>query len=235
MEWTIGWWQVSVQRVYPTNSELAKTYNQAARWWHQHLQILGYGRAYRQLWRSLRKAGYLQNGFEPKNICDCGIGTAAFGLALAQTINSNVNIVGVDLSPEMLQTAQAKLAKAHIQHQVCRSDVRTLPFENSVFDTVISAHMLEHLPNPREGLKEMFRVLRPGAPLILVVTRSGILGSLIQWRWGNRCFSPNELINLMKEAGFSNFKVIPFPLGLARFTSSAYIGFRPRKRLAGAS
>jgi demethylmenaquinone methyltransferase/2-methoxy-6-polyprenyl-1,4-benzoquinol methylase len=227
MEWTVGWWQVSVQRVYPTNSELAKTYNQAAGWWHQHLQILGYGRAYRQLWRSLSKGGYLPHGTEHKNICDCGIGTAAFSLAFAQTLNPNVNIVGIDLSLEMLKIAQVKLAKGHIQHQLCQSDVRTLPFENSVFDAVISAHMLEHLPDPKEGIKEMFRVLRPGAPLILVVTRSGILGSLIQWHWGNRCFSPNELVTLMKEAGFSNLNVIPFTLGLARFTSSAYIGFRP--------
>lgn len=227
MEWIVGWWQISVQRVYPTNSELAKTYNQAAGWWHQHLQLLGYGRAYRQLWRSLRRGGYLLPEAEHKTICDCGIGTAAFSLALAQTIIPNTQIIGIDLSPEMLKTAQAKLTKAHIQHEVCRSDVRTLPFENSVFDAVISAHMLEHLPDPREGLKEMFRVLQPGAPLILVVTRSGILGSLIQWHWGNRCFSPDELVNLMKETGFSNLKVIPFPLGLTRFTSSAYIGFRP--------
>lgn len=226
MEWTVGWWQVSVQRVYPTNLELAEAYNRASAWWHQHLQVLGYGRAYQQLWRSLRKGGYLPGRAEYKNICDCGIGTAAFSLTFSQTIASTTQIFGVDLSPKMLKTAQQKLAKAHVQHQVYQSDVRTLPFENSVFDAVISAHMLEHLPDPREGLKEMFRILRPGAPLILVVTRSGILGLFIQWHWGNRCFSPNELVNLMNEAGFSNLKVIPFPLGLARFTSSAYIGFR---------
>jgi hypothetical protein len=34
MEWTFGWWQICVQRVYPTTQQLSQTYNQAASWWH---------------------------------------------------------------------------------------------------------------------------------------------------------------------------------------------------------
>ena len=153
MEWTIGWWQVSVQRVYPTTTQLSQTYNQAASWWHQHLRLLGYRGAYRQLWRSLKNA----------NVFDC---------------------------------------------------------------VIISAHMLEHLPEPIQGLQEMVRILRPGAPLILVVTQSGLLGWLIQWYWGNRCFSQKELSVLMSETGLINLQFVPFPFGLARFTSLACIGFR---------
>jgi hypothetical protein len=48
-----GWWQVSVQRVYPTTTQLSQTHNRAASWWHQHLRLLGYRYAYRELWRSL--------------------------------------------------------------------------------------------------------------------------------------------------------------------------------------
>ena len=173
MEWTIGWWQISVQRIYPTSQDLAKTYNQAAWWWHQHLQILGYGRAYRQLWKSLKLEGYLPDWSEPATICDCGIGTAAFSLALMTTMNSKIQMVGVDLSSAMLQKARQGLTQTGADHYLCRSDVRHLPFAGDFFQAVISAHMLEHLPNPGEGLQEMYRVLRPGAPLILVVTRSG--------------------------------------------------------------
>ena len=36
MGWTIGWWQVSIERVYPTSAQLSQTYNRAASWWHQH-------------------------------------------------------------------------------------------------------------------------------------------------------------------------------------------------------
>ena len=230
MAWTVGWWQISVQRVYPTSSELANTYNRAAAWWHQQLQVLGYGRAYQQLWQALRHGDYLPHDFAPDQLCDCGIGTAAFSLAFAQTVAPNIQITGIDLAPEMLNKAQSKLASAHLHHQMYQSDVRTLPLNSNSFDIVISAHMLEHLPDPAQGLQEMFRILRPGAPIVLVATRSGFLGSCLQWHWGNRCFSPPELVNLMHRAGFSHVNVIPFSLGLAQLTSSAYIGFRPWAR-----
>jgi demethylmenaquinone methyltransferase/2-methoxy-6-polyprenyl-1,4-benzoquinol methylase len=226
MEWTIGWWQVSVQRIYPTNAQLSQTYNQAASWWHQHLRLLGYSHAYRELWRSLKNANILPSWTDKSTICDCGIGTAAFSLAFAQTINPSAQIIGVDLSSEMLNIAHQQLSQANISDQICQSDVNALPFADKCFDAVISAHMLEHLPNPFQGLQEMIRVLRPGAPLVLVVTRAGLLGSLIQWYWGNRCFSQKELSALLHQAGLINLQSVPFPIGLARFTSLACIGFR---------
>jgi demethylmenaquinone methyltransferase/2-methoxy-6-polyprenyl-1,4-benzoquinol methylase len=126
----------------------------------------------------------------------------------------------------MLNTAHQQLSRANVSHQICQSDVNTLPFADEFFDAVISAHMLEHLPDPMQGLQEMVRVLRPAAPLVLVVTRSGLFGSLIQWHWGNRCFNPEELSALMHEAGLTNLQFVSFPIGLARFTSIACVGFR---------
>jgi len=95
--------------------------------------------------------------------------------------------------------------------------------------------MLEHLLNQAQGLQEMIGVLRPGAPLVLVVTRSGILGTLIQWHWGNRYFSRTELSALMHEPGSINLQFIPFPIGLVRFSSMACIGFRRNDDLPNVS
>lgn len=226
MEWTFGWWQVSVQRVYPTTPELSQTYNQAANWWHQHLRVLGYSHAYRQLWRSLKQANLLPHKKDNLILCDCGIGTAAFSLAFAQTVNPAAEITGVDISSEMLNTADRLLSQAKIRHQTCQSDVKALPFADESFDGVISAHMLEHLADSIQGLREMVRILRPGAPLVLVVTRSGLSGWLIQWHWGNKCFQRQELFSLMGEAGLTRLQWVPFPIGLARLTSFACIGFR---------
>ncbi|WP_225886911.1 class I SAM-dependent methyltransferase [Nodosilinea nodulosa] len=190
---------------------------------------MGYRYAYRNLWRSLHQGNIFPSLRGSLTVCDCGIGTAAFSLALTESIGTNAHIVGIDLSAEMLQKADQWLTLARVDHHLCQSDVRTLPFAGDFFDMAISAHMLEHLSNPTEGLQEIYRVLRPGAPLVLVITRSGIVGSLIQWHWGNSCFSPKELINLMAEAGFENLRIIPFPFGLARFTSFACVGFRACK------
>ncbi|MBD2338148.1 methyltransferase domain-containing protein [Calothrix sp. FACHB-156] len=226
MEWTIGWWQISVQRVYPSKEQLSQTYNQAASWWHQHLQLLGYSHAYRELWRSLKNSNILSHSQDKLSICDCGIGTAAFSLAFAQIISPKAHITGVDISSEMLNKAHQKLSQANVNHRICQSDLNALPFADHSFDAVICAHTFEHLPNPEQGLQEIVRVLRPGAPLILVVTQSGLLGWLIQSHWGNRCFNQEELSKLIHEVGLTQLQFVPFPLGLARFTSIACIGFK---------
>lgn len=226
MEWTFGWWQISVQRVYPTTQQLSQTYNQAASWWHQHLRLLGYGHAYRALWRSLRKKALLSTWKDNSSICDCGIGTAALSLSLVQTIHSTLQITGVDISSEMLNAARQRLSNAKVIHHLCQSDVNQLPFGDRSFDGIISAHMLEHLPDPKQGLQEMVRILRSNAPMVLIVTQTGLLGTLIQWHWGNRCFSQKELSALMQEAGLVNLQFVPFPFGLARFSSMACVGFR---------
>ncbi|MBI3066193.1 MAG: class I SAM-dependent methyltransferase [Deltaproteobacteria bacterium] len=43
-----------------------------------------------------------------------------------------------------------------------------IPFKADVFDGVVNIEVLEHLREPLDALKEMFRVLRPGGRLILV-------------------------------------------------------------------
>jgi SAM-dependent methyltransferase len=47
-------------------------------------------------------------------------------------------------------------------------DVQSLPFADGVFDTVVAAWMLYHVPDLDRGLAEMARVLRPGGALIAV-------------------------------------------------------------------
>ena len=74
----------------------------------------------------------------------------------------------------------------------------------------MSAHMLEHLPVPSVGLHEMVRVLQPQAPLILVVTRPGLLGPLIQLHWGKGCLAPKLLAEMMTEVGLTNIRFYPF-------------------------
>jgi ubiquinone/menaquinone biosynthesis C-methylase UbiE len=226
MEWTLRWWRISIHRIYPTPEQLSCTYNRAASWWQQQLHWLGYDHAYIGLFRSLQQQGILAHLQDNSAICDCGIGTGALSLAIAQTVSSEVQISGVDISPAMLKKSAQLLTGANVNHDLCQSDATALPFKDNSFDLVMSAHMLEHLLNPAEGLREMLRVLRPGAPLILAVTRSNWLGWLIEWYWGNTCFTQQQLIDLMTKAGLINVQFYPFKIGLARWTSIACLGFK---------
>jgi 2-polyprenyl-3-methyl-5-hydroxy-6-metoxy-1,4-benzoquinol methylase len=88
-------------------------------------------------------------------ICDCGIGTGAFSLALAKTVSSKIQVIGVDISSQMLAKANQHFLQTGVNHQIYQSDVNTLPFHDNTFELVMSAHMLKHLPNPAVGLQEM--------------------------------------------------------------------------------
>ena len=105
MEWTVGWWQISIQRVWPTNSQLSRMYNTAAPCWHRHLHLLGYARTYTKLFQSLQRSDMLEHLKNDSIVCDCGIGSAAFSLAFAQTVPIKLQISGIDVSPEMLEKA----------------------------------------------------------------------------------------------------------------------------------
>jgi SAM-dependent methyltransferase len=48
-----------------------------------------------------------------------------------------------------------------------RADVTALPFDDRSFDLVLCIHVLEHVPDDRAAIRELFRVLRPGGTAVL--------------------------------------------------------------------
>ena len=92
-----------------------------------------------------------------------------------------------DSSPEMLDlakmTAHDQAARVHFScEDACR-----LSFPDRSFDRLIAAHVLEHLPNPHEVLREWVRVLVPGGTLSLLLPCDPGL----TWRLA-RCFGPRR-------------------------------------------
>jgi len=50
-----------------------------------------------------------------------------------------------------------------------QQDITKMTFENDEFSTVICSHVLEHIPDDRQALAELARILRPGGFLIVQV------------------------------------------------------------------
>ena len=113
MEVTLGTWRISAERSGPPEAELAATYDEAAECWHDRLALLGYPRAYEDLFDRLLADGVLNSLRDGGRVLDCGIGTAAFSLALAGKVAAPVRIEGVDISPSMLLRACLDLDRAH--------------------------------------------------------------------------------------------------------------------------
>lgn len=204
----IGSWRISVERVQPTEAQLATMYNHAAWYWHPLVNVLGYQRAYQRVFDVLKP----EIGLSDRNlrVLDSGVGTGAFSLALARAIGHNIQLDGVDISPEMLQKASVNFGQAGVSVRLQPANVLHLPFPSDTFGMALSAHMLEHTDNPRHALREIRRVMKVGAPLVLVVTRTGWIGSLIGMGWRNQSFAPDELLNILADAGFADLQLRNF-------------------------
>ncbi len=82
--------------------------------------------------------------------------------------DAGVSLVGVDLSPEMLQIARRRADDVGRDVDLREGDAHDLDFEDASFDSVVSTFSLCNIPDIDQALREMHRVLRPGGRLILV-------------------------------------------------------------------
>ncbi len=109
----------------------------------------------------------LRPQIESARILDVGCGT---GNLLADLARSGAtSLAGVDLAPKILDVAREKLSAAHASADLRAADVEDpLPWPAESFDVATLTGTLHHFYRPRDALREIYRVLRPGARLLVV-------------------------------------------------------------------
>lgn len=80
-----------------------------------------------------------------------------------------------------------------------------LPLPDSSIDRILMVHSLEFAENPRETLKELWRVLAPGGRLVIVVpNRRGVWARMEHTPFGSgRPYSRGQLTSLLRETNFT--------------------------------
>jgi ubiquinone/menaquinone biosynthesis C-methylase UbiE len=115
------------------------------------------GRWSRLFVRDLLDAAKISEG---DRVLDVATGTGEAALVALQRIGKSGLVVGVDISPTMLQSATARLSSRQFLPVV--SDAQMLVFPDACFDAVLCQLGLMFLPDPARGLAEFRRVLRTG-------------------------------------------------------------------------
>ncbi|TPQ27709.1 class I SAM-dependent methyltransferase [Methylomonas koyamae] len=114
------------------------------------------------LFRRLRKKLWSQAG--GNHILEVGVGTGKnFGF-----YPDGARITGIDFSPKMLEQAQRKRQRQQIAVDLTQMDVQALDYADNSFDTVIASFVFCSVPKPRRGLKELYRVCKPGGQVLLL-------------------------------------------------------------------
>lgn len=124
-------------------------------------------------------------------ILDVGSGAGQIIRHLLEASHSDAQIVGFDLSVEMLRRARERLKSDRPCY--VGADMTALPFRDESFDCVTCGFVLEYLPDPTLGLAQFARVLKPGGTLLLLATETSFSGFLTSHAWKCRTFSRPEL------------------------------------------
>ena len=215
-------------RTAPTIDTLRSIYDSSAHQWHDNLARLGQLHDYQLLFESQPVRARLSHLNQTSQILDCGVGTGAFSLALLESVGQLAHVSGVDISYPMLTHAQQVLENRCPTLDLRWGDIRRLPFADESFDAVIFAHVLEHMAEPVETLREMVRVLKPGAPLIGSVTRKGLGQVLMSLRWKNRGYASNQLDSFLQAAGLEAVRSFDYGADWSKWMCIAAIGVKPR-------
>lgn len=141
-------------------------------------------------------------------VLDLGCGTGNGTLYWHE--RRQLNIVGLDISGEMLRVCAAKLEAAALPSLVLRANGERLPFRDNTFDNIISFEALEHTPNPDLFITEAGRVLKRGGEILITTPNTN--WEFIHWlaavthlhhSEGPHRFVPREEVRAyLQQAGF---------------------------------
>lgn len=119
-----------------------------------------------KIWR--RKAISEFTETMPVTLLDLATGTGDLGFDALK--RSNIKVVGIDISANMLELADKKIKIAGLEHRfsVELGDSENLTFADNSFDGVMAAFGVRNFENLEKGLSEMYRVLKPGSKAVIL-------------------------------------------------------------------
>ncbi|MBA2775658.1 MAG: class I SAM-dependent methyltransferase [Chloroflexia bacterium] len=113
-----------------------------------------------------RELGALPESVEGMDAIELGCGTAYFSAWLAKL---GAHPVGIDNSPNQLETARRMQAKFEVEFPLHLGNAEELPFPDASFDLAISEYGASIWCDPNKWIPEAARVLRPGGQLVFLV------------------------------------------------------------------
>jgi ubiquinone/menaquinone biosynthesis C-methylase UbiE len=154
------------------------------------------------------------------HILDVACGRGAVLWPAAEKAGPNGRVVGIDLSPGMVQEVNAEAHRRGLKHvEAYAMDAEHLEFPETSFDLVLCGFSLQFFPHLADALLEFKRVLKPGGHV--VITTWGEEDSRWDW-WGDlrreygavmslgsqSLDTPDEIKKWFDEAGFEDMKIV---------------------------
>ncbi len=136
-------------------------------------RVIGYGTRFREATIQAMNLASVKNGGA---IVDAGCGTGQLISHLINKVEKMTTIIGIDPEPAMLAVARARLCHHETKGEggarvkIVEGHLQHMPLEPASIDLVVSSMVFHHLDRRQKmrGLREIYRVLRPGGRFLLV-------------------------------------------------------------------
>jgi len=165
------------------------------------LQGVFFDRVHRRLIRVLRP---LLRDLRAPHVVDVGCGTGRL-LGRLRAALPEASLTGVDVSAAMLDVARGKPELAGVR--LAEGSAAALPLDDASVDAAVSTVSFHHWDDQLAGLRDVARVLRPGAPLLLLdVFAAGPLAPLVArvgFGHGAGMRSEAEMLRMLTRAGLA--------------------------------
>lgn len=139
-------------------------------------------------WR--KKVVKLVKETNPETILDIATGTGDLAINLAETNASK--IIGLDISSGMLEVGKQKIKKKALEGKIdmILGDSENMPFEDNSFDAITVAFGVRNFETLENGLKEIYRVLKPDGTFVILETS---IPTKTPYKQGYKFYSKNIL------------------------------------------
>jgi demethylphylloquinol methyltransferase len=181
---------------------------------------LGLHRIWKQMTVSWSEA---RSGAVCLDIC-CGSGDVA--RLLAQQVGKSGRVYGLDFSCQQLAIAQSKYP--HLPITWLEGDALHLPFDDGYFDAITMSYGLRNVVDISASLKEILRVLKPGAKAAILDfhrPQNSQLRTFQQWYLDHFVVPTAQRFGLREEYAYISPSLDRFPTGSEQISLAVQAGF----------
>lgn len=114
----------------------------------------------------IEQCAYETSRVSGKKLLDIGCGNAYVTCLYA---GAGAGVSAIDLTEKAVELTKSRLNIQGLSAEVQKADAENLPFDDQSFDVVVSFGVLHHTPDTEKALAEIFRVLKPGGRILLML------------------------------------------------------------------